>query len=150
MRGQSKDHATLQKLCSKFHWLSVPLTVFQRMLDPATPPQLAASHASQGQNLSAKLPQLEYPKAGSDAELFWNAPACTRSHGEIEALLLEVLRCGVKALAARRYRARLQNLSRSAKVRWQVWGMDACQSFKPDQSRPKASSSFSGRPAASA
>ena len=28
MRGQSKDHATLRKLCSKFHWLSVPPTVF--------------------------------------------------------------------------------------------------------------------------
>ena len=150
MRGQSKDHATLRKLCSKFHWLSVPPTVFNVRLTRQRRHNLPRAMQVKARICRQSCHNLNIQRQDQMQNCFGMLLHAPDSHGEIEALLLEVQRCGVKALAARRYRARLQNLSRSAKVRWQVWGMDACQSFKPAQSRPKASSSFSGRPAASA
>ena len=143
MRGQSKDHATLRKLCSKFHWLSVPPTVFNVRLTRQRRHNLPRAMQVKARICRQSCHNLNIQRQYQMQNCFGMLLHAPDSHGEIEALLLEVQRCGVKALAARRYRARLQNLSRSAKVRWQVWGMDACQSFsQPSHDREPAVASL--------
>ena len=148
MRGQSKDHATLQKLCSKFHWLSVPPTGFNVRLIRQRQHNLPRAMQVKARICRQSCHNLNIQRQYQMQNCFGMLLHAPDSHGEIEALLLEVLRCqGSCGQTLQSTTAKSVPIGQSAVA---GVGDGRLSVVQPAQSRPRASSSFFGRPAASA